>query len=33
MELTMTDRLRDTLQRVAAAHGLHEQELGRPDPQ
>jgi hypothetical protein len=32
MELTMTDRLTDALQRAAAAHGLHEQELGRPDP-
>jgi hypothetical protein len=32
MELTMTDRLTDALQRAATAHGLHEQELGRADP-
>ena len=32
MEPNMTDRLTTALQRAAAAHGLHEQELGRPDP-
>jgi hypothetical protein len=32
MEPNLTDRLTDALQRAAAAHGLHEQELGQPDP-
>ncbi len=32
MEPNMTDRLTDALQRAAAAHGLHEQKLGQPDP-
>jgi hypothetical protein len=32
MERTMTDVLLDALRRAAAAHHLHEQETGRPDP-
>ena len=32
MEPTMTDVLLDALKRAAAAHGVHEKELGRPDP-
>jgi hypothetical protein len=32
MEPTMTDWLTDALERAAAAHGLHEQEIGRADP-
>ena len=32
MEPNMADRLTAALQRAAAAHGLHEQELGKPDP-
>jgi hypothetical protein len=31
MEVTMTDRLTDALRRAAAAHGVHEAELGKPD--
>jgi hypothetical protein len=32
MELSTTEILLDLLKRAAAAHGLHEKELGRPDP-
>jgi hypothetical protein len=32
MELNSTEILRDLLKRTAAAHGLHEKELGKPDP-
>ncbi len=32
MEPNMTDRLTAALQRAAAAHSLHEQELGKSDP-
>jgi hypothetical protein len=32
MEPNMAERLTDALQRAATAHGLHEQELGMPDP-
>jgi hypothetical protein len=32
VELNTTDLLTAVLQRAAAAHGLHEQELGKPDP-
>ncbi|MFC6016290.1 hypothetical protein ACFP2T_08775 [Plantactinospora solaniradicis] len=32
MERTMTDVLTDALRRAADAHGVHEKELGRPDP-
>ncbi len=32
MEPTTTDILLDALKRAAAAHGVHEKELGRPDP-
>ena len=32
MEPTTTELLLDLLKRTAAAHGLHEKELGNPDP-
>ncbi len=32
MELNTTVILLDLLKRAAAAHGLHEKELGKPDP-
>jgi hypothetical protein len=32
MELNATEILLDLLKRAAAAHGLHEKELGKPDP-
>jgi hypothetical protein len=32
MEPTTTDVLLDALKRAAAAHGVHEETLGRPDP-
>jgi hypothetical protein len=32
MELNTTEILLDLLKRTAAAHGLHEKELGKPDP-
>jgi len=33
MEPTTTDILLDLLKRAAAAHGLHEKEIGKPDPE
>lgn len=32
MEPNTTELLLDLLKRTAAAHGLHEKELGKPDP-
>ena len=32
MELNTTLILLDLLKRAAAAHGIHEKELGKPDP-
>jgi hypothetical protein len=32
MELNTTEILLDLLKRTAAAHGLHEKELGKADP-
>lgn len=32
MELNTTEILLDLLKRTEAAHGLHEKELGKPDP-
>lgn len=32
MEPTTTEVLLDVLERAAAAHGVHEEEEGRPDP-
>jgi hypothetical protein len=32
VEPNTTDLLTAALQRAAAVHGLHEQELGKPDP-
>jgi hypothetical protein len=32
MEQALTDRLTDALRLAAAAHGVHEQELGEADP-
>ena len=32
MEPNMAERLTDALQRAATAHGLREQEPGKPDP-
>ena len=32
MELNATEVLLDLLKRAAAAHGLHEKALGKPDP-
>jgi hypothetical protein len=32
MEPNATEILLDLLKRAAAAHGLHEKELGKPDP-
>jgi hypothetical protein len=32
MELNASEILLDLLKRAAAAHGLHEKELGKPDP-
>ena len=32
MELNTPEILLDLLKRTAAAHGLHEKELGKPDP-
>ncbi len=33
MEPTTTEILLDLLKRAAAAHGLHEKEIGKPDPE
>ncbi len=32
MELSTTEILLDLLKHAAAAHGIHEKELGKPDP-
>ncbi|WP_316764982.1 hypothetical protein [Streptomyces herbicida] len=32
MEAMTVDVLLDVLKRAAAAHGVHEEQLGRPDP-
>ncbi len=32
MELNTTEILLDLLKRAAAAHGVHEKQLGKPDP-